>query len=459
MWDKTKSVLINMKDYTLTFLKWLLLGSFVGALCGPVGFLFSKALSFVTDLRSDNYWLVALLPLGGMLSVAIYKLCRVSDVGTNRVLESIRTEKTVPALLFPAIFIGSVITHLFGGSAGREGAALQLGGSISSMLCRLLHLNEKSRHVLTMCGMGAVFSALFGTPLGACVFALEVVSVGRVCSAAFFPCIIASITAFWISTTLGVTPESFPLQSVPEMQLGIMWKVIVVAIVCALVSILFCLALHTSEKLFRRFFKNEFLRIAVGGTIILLLTMAVGSMDYNGGGVNIIHHIFTHGEVRFEAFALKILFTAITVGAGYKGGEIVPTMFIGGTLGGSLAILLGLDPGFGAALGIAALFCGVTNCPLATMIICIELFGSEGMIFFALSAIISFLLSGKASLYTKQKFIYSKLSEDVIATDEIKTELLTDTSAEPDTEPEMSVNAKSDDTIISSDSESDNGET
>ncbi|MBQ7999748.1 MAG: chloride channel protein [Ruminococcus sp.] len=418
MWDKTKPVLLNAKDYSLAFLKWLLLGITMGAICGPVGFVFSKTLSFVTDTRTNNPWLVLLLPLGGMLSVAIYKLCRVSDIGTNRVLESVRCEKKVPALLFPAIFIGSALTHLFGGSAGREGAALQLGGSVSSMLCSLLRLNEKSRHILTMCGMGAVFSALFGTPLGACIFALEVVSVGHVCSAAFFPCIISSIVAFWISTTLGVVPESFPLQSVPEISLETMWKVPVIAIVCALVSILFCLALHTSEKLFRKFFKNEFLRIAVGGTVIILLTMAVGSMDYNGGGVNIIHHIFTDGEVRFEAFALKILFTAITVGAGYKGGEIVPTMFIGGTLGGSMAILLGLNPGFGAAVGIAALFCGVTNCPLGTMVICIELFGSDGMIFFALSAIISFLLSGKASLYSKQKFIYSKLSEDVIDTDE-----------------------------------------
>ncbi len=443
MWDKTKPVLLNAKDYCLAFLKWLLLGITVGAICGPVGFGFSWVLSFVTDTRTSNPWLVLLLPLGGIVSVAIYKLCRVSDVGTNRVLESVRSEKQVPPLLFPAIFIGSALTHLFGGSAGREGAALQLGGSVSSMLCKVLRLDEKSRHILTMCGMGAVFSALFGTPLGACVFAIEVVSVGHLRSAAFFPCIIASITAFWISTALGVVPESFPLQSVPDMQFGIMWKVIVIAIVCALVSILFCFALHTSEKLFRKFFKNEFLRIAVGGTIILLLTIAVGSMDYNGGGVNIIHHIFTDGEVHFEAFALKILFTAITVGAGYKGGEIVPTMFIGGTLGGSLAVLLGINPGFGAAIGIAALFCGVTNCPLGTMVICIELFGSDGMIFFALSAIISFLLSGKASLYSKQKFIYSKLNEDVIDSDETTPEALPYTAPELTIENEESVVTKS----------------
>ncbi|MBE6734807.1 MAG: chloride channel protein [Ruminococcaceae bacterium] len=420
MWAKTKPFLLNIKDYCLAFLKWLLLGSVVGAICGPVGFLFAKLLEFVTETRTENSWLVLLLPIGGLVSVGIYKLCRVSDVGTNRVLESVRSEKKVPALLFPAIFIGSAITHLFGGSAGREGAALQLGGSVSGMLSKILRLDEKSRHVLTMCGMGAVFSALFGTPLGACVFALEVVNVGQVCSAAFLPCMVSSITAFWISTTLGVTPESFPLQSVPGMTPDTMWKVFVIAIICAVVSILFCLSLHTSEKLFKKFFKNEFLRIFVGGAIIVLLTILVGSMDYNGGGVNIIHHIFTEGEVRFEAFALKILFTAITVGAGYKGGEIVPTMFIGGTLGGSAAILLGLNPGFGAAVGIAALFCGVTNCPLSTIIICIELFGSEGMIFFALSAIISFLLSGKASLYSKQLFTYSKLSEDAIESEDEK---------------------------------------
>ncbi|MBQ7025343.1 MAG: chloride channel protein, partial [Peptococcaceae bacterium] len=418
MKESINKALVSTKEYTLAFVRWLLLGITVGAVCGLVGTAFAKSVSFVTELREAHGWLILLLPLGGLASVGIYKLCRVTDVGTNQVLKSVRSEKTVPFLLAPAVFIGSVLTHLFGGSAGREGAALQLGGSISALLSSMFRLDEKSRHVLTMCGMGAVFSALFGTPLGACVFALEVVSVGQVCSAALFPCIVSSITAFSIANLLGVEPERFPLSFVPKLSVSSMWQVLVIAIIGALVSILFCYALHYTEKLFRKLFKNPFLRIAVGGTAIVLLTIIVGNDDYNGGGIHVINRIITENQVNYEAFILKIIFTAITVAAGYKGGEIIPTMFIGGTLGGSLALLLGLNPGFGAAVGIAALFCGVTNCPLATIILSIEMFGAEGAVFFALAAITSFLLSGKASLYSGQKFLFSKLREESSETPE-----------------------------------------
>lgn len=414
MQEKLKDSFMNSKNYAIAFLRWLILGCTVGAICGLVGTLFAKSVTYVTELRESHSWILLLLPIGGLISVGVYKLFRVTDVGTNQVLKSVRTQETVPYLLAPAVFVGSVITHLCGGSAGREGAALQLGGSISSLLSKILRLDEKSRHILTMCGMGALFSALFGTPLGACVFALEVVSVGHLCSAAFFPCIVSSVSAYCISHALGVEPERFALSFVPELNIDSLWKVFVIAIVGALVSILFCHTLHYTEKLFKKLFKNDFLRIAVGGTAIVLLTILIGTDDYNGGGIHVITRIVTENQVNYEAFILKIIFTAITIAAGYKGGEIIPTMFIGATLGGSLAILIGLNPGFGAAVGIAAMFCGVTNCPLATIILCIELFGADGAIFFGLSAVIGFLLSGKASLYSDQKFLFSKLNEDVI---------------------------------------------
>lgn len=407
------------KVYILAFLGWLGLGIAIGAVCGVVGAAFAKSIEVVTELRAQASWLLYLLPVGGVAIVWLYKLCRVTDIGTNQVFESVRSEKPVSPLLTPAIFIGSVITHMFGGSAGREGAALQLGGSISTVLAKIFHLSEKARHVLTMCGMGALFSALFGTPLGACVFAIEVVSVGSFCSAAVFPGLVASIVAYGVSLLLGTTPERFVPELVPELTLTALLQVTAVAIAGAVVSVIFCKTMHFAGKQLKRIFKNELLRAAVGGAAVILLTLAVGTTDYNGGGIHVISRIFETGEVSNIAFIMKIIFTAITIGAGFKGGEIVPTMFIGATMGGALATLIGLNPGFGAAVGISALLCGVTNCPLATMLLSVEMFGAQGMVFYALSAAVSFLLSGYASLYTGQRFAFSKLTDDRVQTDNI----------------------------------------
>ncbi len=402
----------SIGSHTLLFLRWLILGVLLGVVGGLIGTLFSKSVAYVTNVRTEYSWLVFLLPLGGLVSVALYKLCRLGGVGTNQVFESVRKEKTVSPLLAPAVFVASCITHLLGGSAGREGAALQLGGSVSALFAKIFRLDEKSRHIITMCGMGAFFSAIFGTPLGAFVFAIEVVSVGHFCSAAIFPGLISSATAFFVAHSLGAEAERFPLTAVPELSLKTMGLVLLIAMIGALVSILFCHSLHYTSKIFKKWFQNEYLRIAVGGVLIALLTLAVGT-DYNGGGIDVMLRIFETGDVRYEAFALKIIFTAITVAAGFKGGEIIPTLFIGATLGGALGTLLGLSPAFGAAVGIAALFCGVTNCPIATIILCIEMFGAEGSVCFALAAITSFLLSGNVSLYTSQRVVFSKWTEQL----------------------------------------------
>ncbi len=405
--------LVSIRNYGKAFFYWLTLGILVGIPCGICGSLFAHTISFVTDTRGAFPHLLFLLPLGGCLSVALYKLCRVEGNGTNQVFECARSEKPVPFFLLPAIFIGSSITHLLGGSAGKEGAALQLGGSISSLISKVLRLDEKSRHILTLCGMGALFSAVFGTPIGACVFALEVVRVGNFCSAAFFPTMISSIIAFGVSSFFGVSPERFHLSFVPELAVHPTLTVFLIAIAGALASIIFCQLLHSSEKLFKKFFKNPYLRIIAGALVIIALTLILGTRDYNGSGVPVIHGLFTGESVKYEAFLLKMIFTAITVGCGFKGGEIVPTLFIGATLGATVATLLSFDAAFGAAVGMAALFAGVTNCPLATVFICAEMFGGEGLLFFALTSVTSFLLSGMTGLYSSQKFAYSKLREEI----------------------------------------------
>lgn len=404
----------TMSSYLLTFLLWSGLALLIGGVCGLVGALFFKSIDFVTALRGEHGWILYLLPLLGILSVAIYRLCRVKDVGTNQVLESVRSEQKVSPFLGVAIFTGAALTHLGGGSVGKEGAALQLGGSISSLFSKLFRLDHNARHILTLCGMGAFFSAVFGTPIGAAVFALEVVSVGSVCLAAIFPVLVSSVFAYWVATLFGVAAERFPvmLDFSSAVSLEAVWKITVIAVGASLLSLLFCNALHFTEKLAHRYLKNDFLRIAVGGVILVGLTLLVGTTDYNGGGIDTIHHIFYHNsEAPYEAFALKLLFTVITVAAGYKGGEIIPTFFIGATFGNVIALLLGLDPALGAAAGMAALFCGVTNCPLAALFLSVELFGGSSILYIALAVAISFLLSGNSSLYSGQKLLSSKLKE------------------------------------------------
>jgi len=417
MKEKIQELLTNARSYLTAFIGWLIIGTVLGSVCGAVGAGFSQAINFGIGLRQKYDWLLYLLPVGGIISVTIYKLLRVSNVGTNNILESAREKGSVSPLLAPAIFAGTVISHTFGASAGREGAALQIGGSISSLFCRILRLNEQTKHILTMCGMAALFSALFGTPLGAAVFAIEVASVGYFCSAAVFPCLISSISAYFVATSLGTHAERFAISSLPKLDLDSLWKVAVIGVLGAFVSILFCKCLNLFKNISKKHLKNEFLRVIIGGGLLILLPIIIGTRDYNGGGIEIINRIFEKGEVRYEAFLLKILFTSITVAAGYKGGEIVPTMFIGATMGGSMALILDLNPGFGAAVGIAALFCGVTNCPIGTLFLCIEMFGGEGILFFAISAGISFILSGKSSLYSKQRFIFSKLNDNKICSD------------------------------------------
>ncbi len=406
-----KETIKNLINYILAFLKWSVLGITIGILCGLVGAAFSKSISVVTTLREQNGWFLFLLIPFGLLTVILYKLCRVEGLGTNQVFDSVRDENKITFKLAPAIFISSVMSHLGGASAGKEGAALQLGSSISSVVCKTFRLDEKTRHILTMSGMGALFSAVFGTPLGACVFALEVVDVGHFCSAALFPALVSSVVAFSLSTSLGTPIEKFNVGIIPEFSFDIMWRVSVVAIIGALVSMLFCASLHIASHLFNKAFKNPYIKTTVGAVIIIALTAIVGSFKYNGGGMETIVAVFEHSTVETWAFLLKMLFTVVTVAAGFKGGEIVPTLFIGTTLGSLLAVVVGLPVPLSAAIGLCAMFCSVTNCPLATIILAIELFGSEGAIFYAIAVAISFLLSGKFSLYSSQHFIYSKLNE------------------------------------------------
>ena len=402
-------------QYVKTFIKWILIASATGLIGGAIGSLFSICIKYANSFESSLWYLIFLLPLGGVLIVFLYKLCRIeNDPGTNCVLESIRNKNHVPFVIAPLIFVSTIITHLFGGSAGREGAALQLGGSLGTIVGRILHLEESDIHVAVMCGMSGLFSSLFCTPITAAFFALEVISVGVAYYSALVPCFTSAVIAYFVSIHLGVTPLHFDIiKAIPTLDFISLIQVIGRAAACAVVSIIFCVAMRKTQKWAKKLIKNEYLRIITGGLIIIALTFAVGCRDYNGAGSGIIANAIS-GNAKPEAFILKIIFTAVTIGCGYKGGEIVPTLFIGSTFGCVFGGLLGLDPSFGAAIGLICLFCGVINCPIASILLSVEVFGAQGLIFFGIASAVSYMLSGYYGLYSSQKILYSKLKAEYI---------------------------------------------
>ncbi len=401
-------------EYIRVLIKWMIASSIVGIIGGVIGSIFHISIDIVTEYRIEHTWIILLLPIGGIIIAFIYSIFRSKGkIDTNRVLESARDEQNVPLIMAPLIFISTCITHLLGGSAGREGAALQLGGSIGYNLGKIFRLNKTDMHTIVMSGMSAVFAALFGTPLTAAFFALEVTSVGVIHYASLVPCILSSIAAYKIAGVFGLSPVRFTNVFTEAITVSVMIKVIILAILCAIVSILFCLAIHKCEHTSEKLIPNRYLRTFAGGVLLAGLSYAIGTFDYNGAGMDVITRAIG-GEARYEAFILKIIFTAITIAAGFRGGEIVPTFFIGSTFGCVAGSLLGLDAGFGAAIGFVALFCGVVNCPIASTILALEVFGAEPILIMATVCGVSYMMSGYFGLYKSQKIVYSKLNEDLI---------------------------------------------
>ena len=320
----------HMGLYVKTLFKWVLLGGIIGVAGGVIGSLFHIGVNYATAVRLAHPWILYLMPVGGLAIVGLYKLCHLEGKGTNAIIESVHFGESVPILLVPVIFVSTVITHLCGGSAGREGAALQIGGGLGFQAGKLLRLGEKDLPLATLCGMSGVFSALFGTPLTATVFALEVISVGVLYYAGLVPCITAAMAAFGVSALMGVEPTRFTV-SMPRVTLELMLPVVVLSILCALVSILFCKGLHWTEHLLTRSFRNPWLRVLAG-----------------------------------------------------------------------------------AAIGLVAVFCGAVNCPVASVLLSVELFGSAGAPYFAVACALSYLLSGYCGLYSSQTILYSKLRAEFI---------------------------------------------
>ena len=398
------------REYILTFLKWAVLGTLMGFMGGLVGAVFHYVLHFVTDIRSEFTWLVWLLPVGGLLTVALYRVFGMrSNRGTNEIIEAILHGRPVKAMIAPVVFLSSAITHLFGGSAGREGAALQIGGSVASWVGKGLKMNEDDRTVLIMSGMSAVFAGLFGTPLTACVFVLEFTTVGRIFTPALVPCYLSAFMASLGAAVLGVHPETFMLTAAVEFTRSVTFRYMLLAVLVAVLGIVMCSVFHKAEHLAKHLIPNPWLRIAAGGALVAVMTFLAGDQRFNGAGMDMALAA-VEGHADWYSFLVKMLFTAVTLAAGFKGGEIVPTFCIGATFGCVLGGLLGLDTGICAAMGLVGLFCCATNAPLASIMLSIEMFGGTNLYLFALVCVFCYFLSGNSSLYSSQVIQFSRTS-------------------------------------------------
>ena len=390
------------------FIKWSILAIVTGGIIGVISSAFGHALSMVTSFRKENPWFLFGLPIAGVIIVFLYKKFGKDDGGTNQVFSTVRARDEVPATAAPLIFVSTVLTHLTGGSAGREGAAIQLGGSVANQLGRIIKLDDEDTHVIVMCGMSAAFAALFGTPMAAAIFSLEVISVGVMYYTALMPCLLASLVAAGVAGALGIHAEHFFEGFVPDMTVIFGIKISVVILVCSIVSILFCITLKKVGKAYSHWIQNKYTRIMVAAILIIVFNLTLQSTDYMGAGTELIVQAVQFGKAGPLDFFWKLLLTALTMKAGFKGGEIVPSFCIGATLGCVMGQIVGFEPRLCAACGMIAFFCGVTNCPITSMLIAFELFGFEGVSYYLLAVAISYATSGYYGLYKDQIIVYSK---------------------------------------------------
>ena len=397
----------------LYFIRWTAISIVMGTVCGLIGTAFGYGVIYAQRLFKTHSFMLYLMPVAGVLIVLLHQMFHeLGNRGTNLILESISSDERIPMATLPCIFISTILSQAVGASAGKEGAALQIGGCIGNYFGDVFHMDERDKKVMIMSGMSGCFGAIFGTPLAAAMFGIEVISIGVAYYAALVPCVFASFIGAQISGALGLHGESFLILHIPKFSLVPALYTVGLGLTCALLSVCFCILLHETQHLYKNKIGNVYVRILVAAGLSIALALIFGR-DYSGAGFNLVEKA-VDGESAYLGFLLKMIFTAVALGGGFKGGEIVPTLAVGASFGCTFGLLTGFEPSLCAAAGMLATFVGVTNCPIATMFLGFELFGFEAMPYFAVAVAISFTLSGYYGLYSGQKFTYSKTKAEFI---------------------------------------------
>jgi H+/Cl- antiporter ClcA len=384
-------------------LKWILICLTLGSIVGSISAFFLFSLDWATTWRESHLWIIALLPVGGFIIGLSYHLFGNSVVkGNNLLLEELHSpKKIIPFRMAPLVLFGTILTHLFGGSAGREGTAVQIGGAIADRFTKVLNLSKRDRQIVLIAGISAGFASVFGTPLAGGVFALEVLILGRIRLDALVPSFMAAVFADYFCRLWGVTHTQYTISTVAEMTpINLLWCLLA-GIIFGLVAMLFSKSTHFFSSLFKNNVKYPPLRPVIGGTLLAIAVYFMGTTKYIGLGIPTIVDAFSLNLNSYD-FILKLLFTSFTLGAGFKGGEVTPLFFIGAALGNVLIWFIPLPMGLLAGMGFVAVFAGATNTPIACTIMGIELFGIESGVFIGLACCTAYLFSGHSGVYSSQ---------------------------------------------------------
>ena len=406
MKEKIKNYIYRVRFEQVIFgyiLKWILVTAVAGALIGSASALLLSSLNWATDYRESHLWIIGLLPLAGLVIGLIYHyFAGTAARGNNFLIEEIHSaHNIIPFKMAPLVYIGTVLTHLFGGSAGREGTGVQMGGAIADFMSRVFRMHPYDRKIMIQIGIGAGFASVFGTPLAGAVFALEVIIVGRMRYDAILPIFLASFFANYACHAWGIKHTVYHITQVPELGVDILLWVLLASVFFGLTARLFSRSIEFWSRTAKKYVAYAPFRPLFGGICIALCVWVMGTTKYIGLGVPVIVNSFSETQMWYD-FLLKLILTTFTIGVGFKGGEVTPLFFVGATLGSALSAVIPLPLSFMAGIGFVAVFAGATNTPIACTFMGIELFGVEAGIYLGIACVASYLFSGHTGIYTAQ---------------------------------------------------------
>lgn len=406
MKEKIKNYIYRVRFEQVIFgyiLKWILITAVAGALIGSASALLLSSLNWATDYRESHLWIISLLPLAGLVIGLIYHyFAGTAARGNNFLIEEIHSaHNIIPFKMAPLVYIGTVLTHLFGGSAGREGTGVQMGGAIADFMSRIFRMHPYDRKIMIQIGIGAGFASVFGTPLAGAVFALEVIIVGRMRYDAILPIFLASFFANYACHAWGIKHTVYHITQVPGLGVDILLWVLLASVFFGLTARLFSRSIEFWSRTAKKYVAYAPFRPLLGGICIALCVWIMGTTKYIGLGVPVIVNSFSETQMWYD-FLLKLILTTFTIGVGFKGGEVTPLFFVGATLGSALSAVIPLPLSFMAGIGFVAVFVGATNTPIACTFMGIELFGVEAGIYLGVACVASYLFSGHTGIYTAQ---------------------------------------------------------